>query len=406
MAQKKVTNKKSSQKKQPVIQKKAQPVNAGKRADSKPRSEALIHQILPFVWFFVALFLLFCIIPRDVFGASGDANILGPVGEWIHILSFGLFGWGAFLIPALFVYLGIVWRKLIDEKQLGTKITYAAIIILLISALAEVFVSSNKYLGFELFDKGSKLIGGGLIGGTLGWLSFAGLKIVGSLIVIVALLVIFVCLFLEITPRNIWTWIRYKNKVRQDKKQRLIEQRLNEEERQEQLRIQEEKYAPPVVEESYPEPEQTEDEDEEPELIIEPEPEPEPEPPIEEEKPQSIFDKVIADEKKAQIYANDGDDDAEFEEESEFSMEEPEPEATVIPWVQPPIDLLNSDPGAHADQSENIERTKAKLRGTLESFGVRIRDIGYSIGPTITRYEVFPEAGVRVKQIANLVDDI
>ena len=260
MAQKKVTGKNSSQKKQAVIQKKAQPANPQKKADTKPRSEAIIHQILPFVWFFVALFLLFCIIPRDLFGASGDSNILGPVGEWIHILLFGLFGWGAFLIPALFVYLGVVWRKLIDEKRLGAKLTFAAIIILLISALAEVFVSSDKYLGLELFDKGSKLIGGGLVGGTLGWLSFAGLKIVGSLIVIIALLVIFVCLFLEITPRNIWTWIRYKNKVRQDKKQRLIEQRLNEEERQEQLRIQEERYAPPVEEENYPDPEEIEEE--------------------------------------------------------------------------------------------------------------------------------------------------
>ena len=46
------------------------------------------------------------------------------------------------------------------------------------------------------------------------------------------------------------------------------------------------------------------------------------------------------------------------------------------------------------------------LRGVLADFKINVTDITCSCGPTITRYEVKPEAGVRVRQIANLVDDI
>ena len=403
-----------------------------KEKDKKPRSDKLVHQILPFVWFFVALFLALCIILRDIFMLRGADNWFGPVGEGVHALMFGLFGWGAFLIPALFVYLGIMWRKLIDEKKLTAKLIFASLLILLVSALAQVFVSNDVYPAFELWNSGADIVGGGLIGGSLGWLSYAGLKIAGSIIVIIALIIIFGCLFFEVTPRNIWTWIRYKNKVRKEKKERERLARLDEQERLQKEQEQNEYYDD--------EDEISEDEDDlDDEMIVadeaENEPEPEekgrfgiikrreakeekseepeeiedeaPEEPVKEEK---LLDKIFVDNTVSpQIHANDEDDGAEpteSEDDEPFVTTEPEPEATVIPWVQPPLDLLNPDPGAHADQSDNIAETKAKLRQTLESFGVRIKDIGYSIGPTITRYEVFPEAGVRVKQIANLVDDI
>ncbi len=384
------------------------------KEDDKPRSDKLVHQILPFVWFVVALFLLICILGRDVFGFRGDDNWFGPVGEGIHALFFGLLGWGAFLVPPLFVYLGVMWRKLIDNRRLAVKLTFSIIIILLVSAIAQVFVSNDVYPGLELFESGADIIGGGLIGGSLGWLSYAGLKIAGSIIVILALLVIFCSLFFEITPRNVWTWIRYKNKVRKEEKEREMAAKLAEEESREDY---------------YDEYDEDEDEDDEDDdVIIEEEPVekthfpiikrreaeamPEEIPEIQEESEPQLeekTEKVRIDPIAAQIQANDEDDGAEMlsvEQTELFNLPDPEPEQTVIPWVQPPLDLLNPDPGARADQSENIAQTKAKLLNTLESFGVRIKDIGYSIGPTITRYEVFPEAGVRVKQIANLVDDI
>ena len=47
-----------------------------------------------------------------------------------------------------------------------------------------------------------------------------------------------------------------------------------------------------------------------------------------------------------------------------------------------------------------------KLIDILESFNVKADVVNIACGPTITRYELVPKAGVRVRQISNLVDDI
>ncbi len=82
-------------------------------------------------------------------------------------------------------------------------------------------------------------------------------------------------------------------------------------------------------------------------------------------------------------------------------------EEIVLPYVFPPIDMLSvnknaADPGVQAELQENAKI----LKDTLKSFNVQIRDITYSRGPTVTRYELKPEVGTKVKSIANLVDDI
>ena len=72
----------------------------------------------------------------------------------------------------------------------------------------------------------------------------------------------------------------------------------------------------------------------------------------------------------------------------------------------PPIDLLKKGSLNTGTSPEDIESNKQILREVLESFRVKVRDISCSCGPTITRYEIKPDAGVRVRTIASLVDDI
>ncbi|MBO4356370.1 MAG: DNA translocase FtsK, partial [Clostridia bacterium] len=73
----------------------------------------------------------------------------------------------------------------------------------------------------------------------------------------------------------------------------------------------------------------------------------------------------------------------------------------------PPISLLKSDPNANTkDFSEELQANGVKLINALESFKVKAKITHISRGPTITRYEVLPDQGVRVRAIANLVDDI
>ena len=60
---------------------------------------------------------------------------------------------------------------------------------------------------------------------------------------------------------------------------------------------------------------------------------------------------------------------------------------------------------ANEDRNEIIENAK-KLEDTLMSFGVEARVINVSKGPSVTRYELQPKAGVKVSRIVNLSDDI
>ena len=86
--------------------------------------------------------------------------------------------------------------------------------------------------------------------------------------------------------------------------------------------------------------------------------------------------------------------------------EEEEPEV-ITPYVFPPYDLLaeNKDT-VDNDYSEELQSNARVLVETLQSFKVGIKEVTYSRGPTITRYELKPEVGTRVRSIANLVDDI
>lgn len=73
----------------------------------------------------------------------------------------------------------------------------------------------------------------------------------------------------------------------------------------------------------------------------------------------------------------------------------------------PPLSLLATPVvPANADVSEELQTTAKKLVDTLTSFKVRTKIVNISRGPTITRYELTPEEGVRVRAISALVDDI
>ncbi|OQB13910.1 MAG: DNA translocase SpoIIIE [Firmicutes bacterium ADurb.Bin193] len=72
----------------------------------------------------------------------------------------------------------------------------------------------------------------------------------------------------------------------------------------------------------------------------------------------------------------------------------------------PPITLLRAPEKPSALAEDALERTAKKLIETLKSFGVEAKIVDYSRGPTITRYELQPSAGVKISKITNLADDI
>ncbi len=73
----------------------------------------------------------------------------------------------------------------------------------------------------------------------------------------------------------------------------------------------------------------------------------------------------------------------------------------------PDLDFLKRDPNpATFTVTEEIKETSVKLVETLANFGVKTKITNICCGPTVTRYELQPEIGVRVKSISNLSDDI
>ncbi len=91
----------------------------------------------------------------------------------------------------------------------------------------------------------------------------------------------------------------------------------------------------------------------------------------------------------------------------EGEVEEEEPEEPAHPYIFPPMDLMARKPGGEKeDFTAELQENARQLLDTLKSFRISIKSIDYSRGPTITRYELRPDAGVRVRSISNLVDDI
>ncbi|WP_453996842.1 DNA translocase FtsK [Bacillus nitroreducens] len=78
-----------------------------------------------------------------------------------------------------------------------------------------------------------------------------------------------------------------------------------------------------------------------------------------------------------------------------------------VDYELPPIDLLH--PPKQTSQSaehENIYENARKLEKTFHSFGVKAKVTKVHLGPAVTKYEVYPDVGVKVSKIVNLSDDL
>lgn len=112
-------------------------------------------------------------------------------------------------------------------------------------------------------------------------------------------------------------------------------------------------------------------------------------------------------------------------EEPKFTVEETKEEAEVIadqlvlekgfydPTLDlgtyrfPPLELLNEyDTGKVQVTQDELNQNKDKIIATLENFKISIQSIKATIGPTVTLYEIVPDAGIKISRIKNLEDDI
>ena len=85
----------------------------------------------------------------------------------------------------------------------------------------------------------------------------------------------------------------------------------------------------------------------------------------------------------------------------------PPKEVVKREYIFPAVSLLESgDPNKTGDSRQHLQETALKLQQTLKNFGVNVTILNVSCGPSVTRYEIQPEMGVKVSKIVNLADDI
>lgn len=81
-------------------------------------------------------------------------------------------------------------------------------------------------------------------------------------------------------------------------------------------------------------------------------------------------------------------------------------EKKELEYIFPPVDLLKEGTSMTSNNKKEIINNAGVLEKTLGDFGVKAKVIEVSMGPTVTRYELQPEPGVKVSKIVNLSNDL
>lgn len=127
-------------------------------------------------------------------------------------------------------------------------------------------------------------------------------------------------------------------------------------------------------------------------------------------------DNVVVDEVDVpKVNGDDGNDDVidvevAVGDDGEYDLSELgkyDPRLDLSGYVFPTLDLLKAyDSGNMEINRDELAENQRLIKQALEDFNIRIASIKATVGPTVTLYEIVPEAGVRISKIKNLEDDI
>ncbi len=352
----------------------------------------------------------------------------GVVGKALNTFLRGLFSAGAYALPIVLIASAIFFKRDYENSFTKQRVVFSVFAVVGFSAFYHVFAPSlDKVFALDkLWAGGAKLSGGGVIGGLLASSLRVLLGKPGLIIISLLMILVFGTFIFGFTPADLAEYVAYYFKGKREqtkavKKERAVYHNKPEAYLPDDEPVVQETPETPMVDpaiferireevnNSFVVDEGTGEIIEEP--II-------PEPPkgqkmFPDEEGEVELDILIENGEPVFNTAQDEEEDGEEEEleveRSEIVVtEEPKPEPKPKPvYVFPPITLLNRDTSPKNEDVTDELRTNAnKLVETLSSFKVRTKIVDISRGPTITRYELQPEEGVRVRAIANLVDDI
>lgn len=126
----------------------------------------------------------------------------------------------------------------------------------------------------------------------------------------------------------------------------------------------------------------------------------------EEEIPPEELAEAAAEEPSPSVEENPAPSPIKAEDEKEITPSRPPITAIVKPEYKfPPLTLLHTD-NAKGESRSDVAKNAATIESTLRSFGVMAKVIHASVGPTVTRFELRPEVGVRVSKIEGLSNEL
>ncbi len=378
----------------------------------------------------------------------------------LHNIILGIFGFTSYLLPLLLIYISI--KVNIDENinSIKPKLIQAGLLLAVLSGFIQTtFI--GEYPGENFFDSlinlytnGEKLHSSGLISSLIGWPLMAACGRVGATIIYIILAIVLILLF---SGNTVVDAFKIFSKPVEHIENEYVRKREEIEERQEQEEIQKHKNIDfkntdynidvPIgpfkkLKSKFNKNDnidfseldkalntkinKTIDEKSPAETFLETVKEYKdttpPKQEVNKEKQlDDLIEKALPIKEKNPIKIDDLAENNKTTESSEkIKLEEEEKEQLskeienqinqekkVVEYKKPPLSLLKAPVNkVNQDLSSELKANAEVLVNTLKSFGVETRIIDISRGPTVTRYELQPSAGVKISKITNLADDI
>ena len=359
--------------------------------------------------------------------------------KWLHELNRGLFGVTVFLFAPMIIYVALMIASDVTHNKVIAKVVEGSVLMLLISGMAQIIQVGSvdgssfwlKLVG--LFNDGKQLRGGGLASALLGWPLLSLFKRVGAGIVIVLVAFTFIMLLTNVTLPQLLKaiskpFVKSYEAVNEERIERAAQPPKPPREKKEPRRngrVDIAKFYPDdgpdtAAEAFVPVAEAEEATDKVDASKIDMPVHPVKAPVITHEKLEETA-KTTDNEELKKIIENAIGDSREEKKSKDEPVKPPvvnvdkngqttffEKDNKISAYVYPPVDILKyaKNPVASEIVQQDIQEKSAKLVETLETYGAKTRIVGIHRGPSVTRYELQPAAGVRVSKITGLADDI
>lgn len=335
--------------------------------------------------------------------------IEGPaIWSFFQNILFGFFGTCSYFLPCILIYIAVMAALDKSYVNISVKLWQSVILVILICSAIHIFAAQDmEQDGFfsaigTLFDKGKTSINGGVWGGLTGIPLIALFGSVGAKIIISLLIFVFLMLITGTTLIAFFKGIaRPVQKIRQSANE-SFGRKQTEQRNQSKFNID----IPLDFEDQLPDhpvhsdrPERSEKLDTLLKLASDDDI---PSDPIDQSKVN--FDDLVEKAAKPTVKGK-----AAVQQQTLFDAknEVPLKGREVDGYIFPPVALLDESE-LYNDNfvQQELKANGDKLVDTLRSFGVETRIIDISRGPTVTRYELQPSAGVKISKITGLADDI